>query len=58
MRKVHEHPVVKIDIPPTWANKVTVGQLLTVGEYPNQEKYEILYINQASLYVKVRRKNN
>lgn len=43
-----------VTIPDHWKTKVSVGQVMTIGEYPNQKRYEILYVCLAEKYVRVK----
>ena len=54
MRRTPAVPAIRLSIPDHWLNKVSVGQVLTIGQYPNQEKYEILYVNRPLKFVTVK----
>lgn len=45
---------IRVTIPDHWKTKVSVGQVMTIGEYPNQKRYEILYVCLAEKYVRVK----
>lgn len=52
MKKTPAVPTTKHEVPARLIHQLSVGQVLTVGQYPNQQKYEILYVNYNPPFVK------
>lgn len=52
MRRTPAVPTTRHEVPEHMIHKLSVGQVLTVGQYPRQRKYEILYVNFKPPFVK------
>jgi hypothetical protein len=56
MRKTPAVPTTRHEVPAYLIHKLSVGQILTVGQYPKQQKYEILHVNFEPPFVKCKPK--
>ena len=59
MKRTPAVPTTRHEVPAWLIHQLSVGQIITVGQYPRQQKYEILYVNHTlPFFVKCKPKNN